>query len=79
MKLVSIKARDSLNRVEKFTDWEWFQSLASELISPQLQIDTGKEADKTAGDVALSIALAYRLLTSTLTLSDLHNNLPSLE
>jgi len=28
-----VRATDNLNRVEKFTDWEQFQSLASELIS----------------------------------------------
>jgi hypothetical protein len=33
---------------EKFTDWERFQSLASNLISPSIQINSGVEADKAA-------------------------------
>jgi hypothetical protein len=33
--------------LEKFTDWERFQSLASNLISPRLEINTGVEADKS--------------------------------
>lgn len=37
---------EALDLVEKFTDWEWFQSLASELISPSIQILSSEEAEK---------------------------------
>jgi hypothetical protein len=33
-----IKAREILNPVEKFTDWERFQSLASALVSPSVEM-----------------------------------------
>jgi hypothetical protein len=47
--------------VEKMTDWELFQSIASELISPNIQFHFSNEADKSARDSAASIASAYRL------------------
>jgi hypothetical protein len=62
-----------------FTDWERFQSLASELISPRIQINLGEEADKAACDFIASVASAYRLSTRKITLSDLNNDLPGLE
>jgi hypothetical protein len=65
--------------LEKFTDWERFQSLASNLISPRLEINSGVEADKAARDFTASIATAYRLATSKITLSELNNNLPGLD
>jgi hypothetical protein len=58
---------------EKFTDWERFQSLASELISPKVEINKRLEADFTA-----SIPSAYRLATSMITLLDINNDLPGL-
>ncbi|PNF38110.1 hypothetical protein B7P43_G15356, partial [Cryptotermes secundus] len=64
--------------IEKFTDWEQFQSLTSELISPKLEINSGVEADKVAHNFAASIASAYRLSTSKITLSDINNDLPCL-
>jgi hypothetical protein len=57
---------------DKFTDWEWFQSLATELISPRIKINSGEEAYKVAGDLTASIASAYRLVTSKITLLDLN-------
>jgi hypothetical protein len=36
-----IRDRNLLDPVDKFTDWEQFQSLASELISPTIQINSG--------------------------------------
>jgi hypothetical protein len=33
-----IKAREILDPVEKFTDWERFQSLASALVSPRVEL-----------------------------------------
>jgi hypothetical protein len=34
-----IKARGILDPDEKFTDWEWFQSLASALVFPRVEIN----------------------------------------
>jgi len=73
-----IRARDVLNQAEKFTDWEWFHSLASDLISPRIQINSGEEADKAAHDLTASVTSACRLSTRKLTLLDQNNNLPSL-
>jgi hypothetical protein len=42
--------------VDKFTDWEQFQSLASELIAPRIQINSKEEADKEARDFTAFIA-----------------------
>jgi hypothetical protein len=40
------KVRNLSEPIEKFTDWDWFQSLASELISPQIKFNSGVEADR---------------------------------
>jgi hypothetical protein len=40
-----------------------FQSLASELVSPSIQIYSSNEADKAARDFVASRALTYRLST----------------
>jgi hypothetical protein len=56
--------------IEKFTAWGWFQSLASELISCKIKIKSGVEDNRAAHNFTASIASAYRLLTSKLTLSD---------
>jgi hypothetical protein len=53
--------------------------LASELISPRIKINLGEEADKATSDFTASIALAYRLLTSKITLLDFNKDLPGLE
>jgi hypothetical protein len=74
-----VKIRNLSDPIEKFTDWDRFQSLASELISPKIEITTGVEADKAARDFSASVASAYRLLTSKITLSDLNNDLPGLD
>jgi hypothetical protein len=65
--------------IEKFTDWDRFQSLASELISPRIKINSGVEADKAARNFTASIASAYRLATSKVTLSDINNDIPGLD
>jgi hypothetical protein len=44
--------------LKKITDWERFQSLASDLISPRLEINTRIEADKAAREFTASIASA---------------------
>jgi hypothetical protein len=53
-----IKVRKILDPVEKFTDWERFQSLASALVSPRVEINSCIEADTAARDFAASIASA---------------------
>jgi hypothetical protein len=61
--------------LEKFTDWERFQILASNLLSSRIEINVGVEDNKAARDFAASITSTYRLLTSKLTLSELNNDL----
>jgi hypothetical protein len=48
-----VKIRNLSNPTEKFRDWERFQSLASELISPKFEIKLGVEADRAAHDFSL--------------------------
>jgi hypothetical protein len=57
---------------------ERFQSLTSNLISPRIEINSGAEADKAARAFTASIASAYRLSASMITLSELNNDLPGL-
>jgi hypothetical protein len=45
-----VKIRNLSEPVEKFTDWERFQSLALERVSPRVEINSGVEADKEARD-----------------------------
>jgi hypothetical protein len=61
------------------TDWEQFQSLASELISPIIQINSEEEPNKATCEFTASIASTYRLSTRKITLTELNNDLPSLE
>jgi hypothetical protein len=63
-----VKIRNLSEPVEKFRDRERFQSLASELISPRIEINSWVEADKAARDFTASIASAFRLSTSKVTL-----------
>jgi hypothetical protein len=74
-----IKAWEILDPVEKFTDWERFQSLASALVSPRMEINSCIEADKAARVFAASIASAYRLSTKTTTISGRNRGSSSLE
>jgi exonuclease III len=74
-----VRTKDVSAPLEKFTDWERFQSLPSNLISPSLEINLGVEADKTARDFTASIASAYRLATSKITLTNLNSDLPGLD
>jgi hypothetical protein len=73
-----VRTRNLSGPVDKFTNLKWFQSLAFELISSRIKL-TQEEADKVARDFTASIASAYRLSTSRLTLSDLNKDLPDLE
>jgi hypothetical protein len=63
-----VRTRDPLAKVEKFTDCERFHSLASELISPKLIINSKKEDDKAAHDFIASIASAYKMSNHKITL-----------
>jgi hypothetical protein len=63
-----VKIRNLSEPIEKFADWDRFQSLVSELISPRIEINSEVEADKAARDFTASIASAYRLSTSKVTL-----------
>jgi hypothetical protein len=74
-----VKIRNLSEPIEKFTDWERFQSLASELISRKIESNSGVEADKVACDFTASIALAYRLSTSKIMLFDINSDLPGLD
>jgi hypothetical protein len=74
-----VKIRNLSEHIEKFTDWEWFQSLASELISPRIKIQSRVEAYKVAYYFTASIASAYRLSTSEVTLLEINNDIPGLD
>jgi hypothetical protein len=74
-----IRTKNVSAPLEKITYWERFQNLASNLISPRLEINSGVEADKAARDFTASIASAYRLATSKITLTDLNSDLPGLD
>jgi hypothetical protein len=52
-----VRTRESLDPIVKPTDWELFQNLASELMSPNIWIHSSNEADKAARDFAASIAV----------------------
>jgi hypothetical protein len=73
-----VRAREALDPVENLTDLELFQSLASELRTPYIQIHSSNVAEKAARDFAVSIALAYRLLTRKTTISDRKCEIPGL-
>jgi hypothetical protein len=74
-----VKIRNLSEPIEKFTGRDRFQSLASGLISPQVKINSGVEADKATRDFTAYVASAYRLSTSKVTLSDIHNDIPGLD
>jgi hypothetical protein len=65
--------------LEKYINWEWIQSLASDLIYPRMEVYSTVEANKVARDFLASVASAYSLSTSRVTLSDLNNYLPEIE
>jgi hypothetical protein len=50
-----------------------------QLTKTRLKINSGEEAHKAARDFTASIASAYRLSESKVTLSDGNNNLPGLD
>jgi hypothetical protein len=69
-----IKTKNLLEPVEKFIAWEWFQRLASDLISPRIEFNSEEEADKAACNFTASVASAYSLSTSKVLLSDINNH-----
>jgi len=71
--------RDISAPVEIHTDWERFQSLASNLVVPRTQIHSSEDAEGTARKFAASITSAYRLSTHKITLSELNEDLPELD
>jgi hypothetical protein len=74
-----VSIRDISTPVEIHTDWERFQSLASHLISPRIQIHTLTDAEQAARKFAASVASACRLSTHKITLSELNEELPELD
>jgi hypothetical protein len=74
-----VNIRNISEHIKEFTDWDRFRSLASELISPIIEIKSGLEADKVARYFTASIASAYRLSTSKIALSDINNDLSGLD
>jgi hypothetical protein len=77
--LDQVRTKQISEPLEKFPNWERFLSLASNLISPRVKINSGVEADKAARAFTASIASAYRLSTNKITLSDLNNDVPGLD
>jgi hypothetical protein len=74
-----VRTRNLFDPIEKFTDWEWLQSLSSDLLSPRTQINSGIEANKAAHGFTAIIASSCRLSTSKITLLDLNRDLPGLD
>jgi ribosomal protein L20 len=74
-----VKIRNLSERIEKFTDWNRFQSLASELTSPKIEIDLGVEVDKAVRDFTAFSALVYTVANSKVTLSVINNYIPGLD
>jgi hypothetical protein len=74
-----VKIWDLSEPIEKLRGWDRFQSLAFELMPPRNEINSGVRADKAARNFSASAALAYRLKTSKVTLSDINNDLPGLD
>jgi hypothetical protein len=59
-----IRKRNLSDLVDKFTDWERFKSLASQIILRIIQINSGEEADNAARDFTAPTASAHRLSTN---------------
>jgi hypothetical protein len=77
--LDTVRTLNASAPLEKYIDWERFQSLASNLILPRIEINSGVEADKAARAFTASIASACRLSTTKITLSELNNDLRDLD
>jgi hypothetical protein len=64
--------------LEIFTNWDRFQSPASDLIWTRTEVNSGVEANKAAHDFTTSVASVYRLSTTSVTITELNNDLPGL-
>jgi hypothetical protein len=71
--------RDNSVSIEIHTDWEKFQSLASVLIAPRIQIHTSEHAEDAARKFAASIASTYRLSTPKIALLEINEVLLELD
>jgi hypothetical protein len=74
-----IKIRNLSEPIENFTDCDRFQIVAWLLISLRIETNLWVQAHKAACDFTASIASAYRLATSIITLSDINNGIPGLD
>jgi hypothetical protein len=74
-----VRMRATLNSAEKLTDWKLFQSLFSQLISPNIQIHSSNEVDKTAYGFAVSRASACSILSRKTTILDWKYEIPGLD
>jgi hypothetical protein len=74
-----IKTKNLLDQLKNST-LGTFQSLASGLISPRIEINSEEEANKAVRNFTATIASAYRLSTSKVMFSDINNHdLPGLD
>jgi hypothetical protein len=73
-----VKIRNHSEPIEKFTNWDRFRRLTSELISLTIEINSGVEADKAARYFTAFIASACMLATGKVTLSDIDNDIPGI-
>jgi hypothetical protein len=74
-----VSTRNILVPIKIHTDWERFQNLASDLISPRIQIHMVVDAEHTARKFAVSLASVYRLSLHKITLSELNEELPEVD
>jgi hypothetical protein len=75
-----IRTTNLSDAVDKFTDWERSQCLASELILPISKLTPRKKPIKRYDTLLpIRIASAYRLSISKITFSGLNKDLPGLE
>jgi hypothetical protein len=72
-----VRARETLDSLGKFTDFERFQSLTSGLKCPNIQFHSSEEADKVAHDFSASKVAVYRLSTRKTIILDWIYEVPS--
>jgi hypothetical protein len=53
--ILDVRTKKPSDPIEKFTNWERFQSLASDFVCPRIQINSGVEGGKAARDSAASV------------------------
>jgi hypothetical protein len=71
-----VSTRNISASIEIYTDRLWFQSLASDIISPRTQIHTFEDVEEAAHNFTTYIASAFRLSTHKFTISELNEELP---